>query len=40
MSTVDEILEEDDDFSSLSVAPSFTLSDILEEPPDDDIQDP
>ena len=34
MASVEEILKEDDNFSDLSAEPSFTLEDILKEPPD------
>lgn len=29
MKTLEEILQEEDDFSEMSIEPSFTLSDIL-----------
>lgn len=35
MATVEEILEEKDNYSELSIDASFTLEDILQEPPDD-----
>lgn len=35
MTTVDEILAEDIDYSDLSIDPSFTLEDILKEPQSD-----
>ena len=38
MEEIERILEEPDNFSDLSAEPSFTLSDILEEPVDEEIE--
>lgn len=39
MTTVDDILAENIDYSDLSIDPSFTLEDILKEPQDDSSDD-
>lgn len=38
MTTIDEILEQPDNFSQLSIDASFTLEDILQQPADKEIQ--